>query len=211
MNTTRTYSPLWQLFSYVFHPLFIPLFIYGTLIYLTPVFGIVTYSQANNLMLNVLVNLVFFQGFTVFLLYKLKFINSIYLHTAKERIVPIFSYTVYTFWLWAFVLVKNPIQYPKVATAVAFVLFAVSATTLIINSFIKVSLHLIGMGMLVAISIIITTFYHHTIAYILWALIATLAVLLARLQGSNHTRTELIVGFILGFLPMLVIPYFFSK
>lgn len=78
-----------HLFSYVFHPLFIPLYATYYLAFIHP--GFFNGISVNNkiwVLLRVAINMVFFPAVLVLLLKGVGFIDSIFLKTQKERIVP---------------------------------------------------------------------------------------------------------------------------
>ncbi len=215
----------WQVFNYFFHPLFIP--VYATsflLFYNTNLFDLNTEVAKKSLLINVAFSLVFLQAFAVFLLKQLGFISSIYLKTQRERIAPIFIYTIFTFFVWAFVLLKNPanqtsftfdkeasstllknaVYYPKIAIRMGLAFFIASSITLICNSFYKISLHMIGVGLLLGITIVSVVKNNGSFVYVITAVIIALGVLGARLNTSNHKAFELYSGCMLGLLSMLL-------
>jgi hypothetical protein len=201
---------LWRFISYIFHPIFIPIYLFAFLIYAVPSLFIKnSISEEKSLMLNVILNLVFFQAFTVFLLKQLKFIDSIFLRTNKERIVPIFAYCVYSFWVWAFVLLKNKIHYPSIAINTGLTIFLVSSLTLVLNSFYKISMHMIGAGMALGLSIIVVIKTTANPLWILFGILLTLTILLTRKNDSDHTNFELYSGFMCGFIPMILLQFAF--
>jgi hypothetical protein len=215
----------WQVFNYLFHPLFIPLYTTCYLLfYNTNLFALNTQVAKTSLLINVVLSLIFLQAFAVFLLKQLGFINSIYLKTQRERIAPIFIYTIFTFFVWAFVLLKNPanqtsftfdkeasstllknaVYYPKIAVRMGLAFFIASSITLICNSFYKISLHMIGVGLLLGITIVGTVNNNAHYGFIIMATLIVMGVLGARLKTSNHTTFELYSGFMLGLLSMLL-------
>jgi hypothetical protein len=193
-----------QFISYLLHPLFMPLYLMAFLLRVTPeVFAANSDGQKNQLLLNILLNLVFFPALTMLLLKQLRFISSYLLPDRKERIIPVFAYTVFSFWVWAFVLMKNPANYPIIAVRLGLGLFISSALTLVCNAFYKISLHSIGAGMLAGL------FIKLCVAGILpwfWlgiALAVALIIILSRAIVSDHSRFELYSGFMVGLLPQL--------
>ncbi len=201
---------LWRFISYIFHPIFIPIYLFSFLIYAVPnLFIKNSIREENDLLINVILDLVFFQAFTVFLLKQLKFISSIYLRTNKERIVPIFAYCVYSFWVWAFVLLKNKVQYPSIAINTGLVIFLVSSLTLVLNSFYKISMHMIGAGMALGLSIIVVIKTTANPLWILLAILLNVTILLTRKNDSDHSNFELYSGFMCGCIPMVLLQFAF--
>src|SRR3954467_7190379 len=78
-----------KVISYVFHPLFIPTYVYFFLTQAFPYeFSGLLRNAAIFRTLVVFINTAFFPGIAIFLLWRLKFIESIFLKSQKERIAP---------------------------------------------------------------------------------------------------------------------------
>jgi hypothetical protein len=195
--------------SYLFHPLFIPFYITVFLLRALPgLFALNNDSQQTQLLLNVFLNLVLFPAFTLFLLKQLKFISSYLLPDRKERIIPIFAYTVFAFWVWAFILMKNPAHYPGVAVQMGLGLFLGSSLTLVCNAFYKISLHAIGAGMITGLLLALCIL---GVAPWLWLVVAVLlaaAIIFSRAVVSDHSPFELYSGFMVGLITQFVFQMF---
>src|SRR5437868_3255275 len=88
-----------HLFSYIFHPIFIPLYVYYFLAFVHPTyFSGFSVSGKVRVLISFALNTVFFPAITVFLLKGLGFIESIYLRTQKDRIIPYISSMIFFFW-----------------------------------------------------------------------------------------------------------------
>ena len=114
-NTTVASYPLPQskiinlfgrFLSYVFHPLFIPAYIAAYVIYLHP-YAFSSFDDRQKLvrLISIFTISAFFPAITVFLLWRLKFADSIFLRTQKERIIPYVASITYFF--WAFYVSRN--------------------------------------------------------------------------------------------------------
>src|SRR5690349_9323551 len=78
-----------KIISYIFHPLFIPTYIFLWLALRFPYeFAGITPTGLMLRKISVFWITAFFPAFSVFLLWRLKFIDSIFLKTKKERIIP---------------------------------------------------------------------------------------------------------------------------
>jgi hypothetical protein len=201
---------LWKIYSYIFHPIFIPVFLFSFLLYVCPnSFTNNTISQKKSLLANILLNLVFFPAFTVLLLRKLKFIESYTMENRKERTFSIFAYSVYAFWVWAFVLYKNPANYDVVGVKTGLVIFICSSIALLCNAFYKISLHLIGAGMCVALGLYAVIMLQANPLWILFALLLAGTILGSRKLVGSHSNFELYSGFMCGLLLMLLVQFAF--
>ncbi len=196
-----------QLISYLFHPLFVPTFFMLYLIKVLPYeFAGITEWQLKLRVFSVFWLTAFFPAFAVFLLWRLKFSESIFLRTQKERVIP-YVITMFFYW-WMYYLSRNFTDQPLALKFFYFGIFIASSLGLIVNNFIKVSLHAMGVsGLLMAVLLVNL---HYPISNVLWVGVAILLssiVVSARMIVSDHTKQELIIGFVIGLLTQ-VMAYF---
>jgi nitrate reductase NapE component len=86
-------------FSYLFHPVFVPLYIIFFLLYIHPsAFSGFSEQEKKQTVLIILLNLVLFPLITVLLLKAVGFIDSLYLRTQKDRIIPYIASGIFFFW-----------------------------------------------------------------------------------------------------------------
>jgi hypothetical protein len=196
-----------QLISYLFHPLFIPTFFMLYLIRVIPYeFAGITEWQLKLRVFSVFWLTAFFPAFAVFLLWRLKFSESIFLRTQKERVIP-YVITMFFYW-WMYYLSRNFTDQPLALKFFYFGIFIASSLGLIVNNFIKVSLHAMGVsGLLMAVLLVNL---HYPISNVLWvgaAILLSAIVVSARMIVSDHTKQELVIGFAIGVLTQ-VMAYF---
>ncbi|MFZ4056675.1 MAG: hypothetical protein ACOYKE_00990 [Ferruginibacter sp.] len=201
-HTPAVQSPvlsfLAKLISYVFHPVFIPLYVTWFLTYVHPGyfagFGV---EGKRRILLLVTLNAVLFPIITVLLLKGLGFIDSLFLRTQKDRIIPYIASMIFFFWT-QYVLREQP-QVPRVIVAFMFGVFISSSAALIANIYNKVSMHAIGVGGLIGVLLMVV--YQNTMLMTLplsvGFLIAGL-VCSSRLMVSDHSHREIITGFAIG-------------
>ncbi len=184
--------------SYIFHPLFIPTYFLLYLIQNIPYeFAGITPWQLQLRVFSVFWLTAFFPAFSVFLLWKLKFSDSIYLRTQKERIIP-YVITMFFYW-WMYYLSRHFNDQPLALKYFYFGIFIASAIGLVINNFIKVSLHGIGVGgMLMAVILAGIMYPIQNIFWVSIAIVITSLVMSARMMVSNHTNKELWIGLMVG-------------
>lgn len=192
-----------KIISYVFHPLFIPTYIFGFLVYQFPYeFADITNWQLKLKIFSVFWMTAFFPAFAVFLLWRLNFIKSIYLRTFKERIIPYFI-TMFFYW-WMYYLSKNQTDQPAVLKFFYFGIFWSAIIGVIINNFIKISLHTIAAGSAVTAMILFSFFYHIHLGLPIIITIALAAIVAtSRLLVSDHTNLEIYSGLGLGIVCQL--------
>lgn len=189
--------------SLVFHPLFIPVYLSWFLIYIHPVLPAFTAEDKTRLLVRFFIMYTMFPLVTIFLAKGLGFINSIYLKTQKDRIIPYVACGVYYFWMW-YVLHNQP-EFPKVFVLLSLAIFLASSAGLLINSFIKVSMHSISIGVMVTYLILIAFTDDSSFGvYLSVGLFIGGLVCTARLLTSDHRPVEVYVGLVIGILAQLV-------
>lgn len=139
---------------------------------------------------------VFLPVVTVLLLKGLGFIESIHLHTQKERIIPLVA--CITFFFWSFYVSKQ-LNDPLELRAFLLATFLCASAALLMNVTHKVSLHIQGAG--IAVAFFILLLFHQSLADIP---ALTIVILVAGLGGSarllqeKHTPFEIWSGFFSG-------------
>jgi hypothetical protein len=196
-----------NILSYVFHPLFIPTYVAAFLIYIHPscFAGTAPDEKARSLTL-IAINTIMFPGITVLLLKGLKFIDSIFLRTQKDRIIPYIASGTYYF--WAFWVLKNQ-AYPPLMIGFMLGVFICTYAALLVNIYSKISMHAIGMGGMLGLFLIIM---RSNTMLMTWPLAAALLiaglVCTARLLVSNHRPSEIYSGLLLGIACQLIASFF---
>ena len=187
-----------KIISYIFHPLFIPTYIFVFLVKQFPVeFSDITLWKLKLKVFSVFWMTAFFPAFAVFLLWRLKLSDSIYLRTQKERVIPYFV-TMFFYW-WMYYLSKNQTDQPLVLKFFYFGIFWSAIIGVIINNFIKISLHTIAAGSALMALILFAFYYQANLGFaISCAVLLTGIIATARLLVSNHTTLEIYSGLALG-------------
>src|SRR4051794_25833329 len=143
-----------HVFSFIFHPLFIPCYIAFFLIYIHP-YAFAGFGEKGKLFkwIQVFISTCFFPAFSVFLLARLGFAQSIQLKNQKERIIP---YTLsMIFFFWAFYVSKNQPDNPPLLIILLLGLFITCIAGMLANIYFKVSMHGMAMGGLVMFFIVL--------------------------------------------------------
>lgn len=193
-----------KIISYIFHPVFIPVYVAWFLIYIQPyLFISLPGWKQTTTMIQFLVMYSFFPLVTTFLLKGLGFIKSIYLPTQRDRIIPYVICMIYYFWVW-YVLNNQP-EYPAAMVQFSLAIFIASIGGLMGNIYMKISMHTIAMG-------IMTTFmlleaFSQDISFTLYISITVLIaglVTTARFIVSDHTAKEIYTGLVVGVISQLI-------
>lgn len=187
-----------KIVSYVFHPLFIPTYVFIFLIYQVPYeFAGITPFQLQLKLFSIFWLTAFFPAFAVFLLWRLKFSESIFLRTQKERIVP-YIITMFFYW-WMYYLSRNFTDQPAVLKFFYMGIFVATVFGLILNNYFKISLHAMGVGGALAAIILFAMYYQVPlgVSMSITALITGI-VCTSRFLVSDHTNKEIYVGLFVG-------------
>lgn len=192
-----------QVLSYLFHPLFIPTYIFIWTFERFPFeFSGIKQDDLFFRLIGVFWTTAFFPAFAVFLLWRLKFIESIHVKTQKERIIP-YVISMFFYW-WMYYLSRNFTDQPISLKYFYLGIFVCTAIALVINNFIKISMHAIGVGGAV-MYMIITCFHYNSYlgADLAFAFMVTGAICTARFLVSDHSPAEIYTGLFVGMLCQL--------
>ncbi|MEO7312057.1 MAG: hypothetical protein ABIX01_16765 [Chitinophagaceae bacterium] len=189
-----------QALSYLFHPMFIPALVTGVLLWLHPINNLLLSDmQKPRMFAMVLIYTGMFPAVAVFLLWRLKFIGSIFLRTQKERIIP-FVIAMF-FFFWIYYVSRNLDSFPISLKQFLMGVFLSSASALFSNIYTKISMHALAMGGMVGFSFVQQFSDNHWQSN--WSLAALLlagAVCSARLILKAHRPVDVYAGFFVGVL-----------
>jgi hypothetical protein len=198
------------LISYLFHPIFLVPLMAAYLIYGTPslYLGMDPHLKSQRL-ITVILNDVFFPLLSILLMKGLGFIKSIKLKDQKDRIIPYVA--TLTFYFWAWMAMRSFNDTPSVMTAMLFGAFLSVSIALVLNSFLKISMHAIGVGGLLMFMLLMGFEGAEGVGLPLTlSILITGLVFTARMMVSDHTDRELSLGFIVGLLCQLAGFAFFA-
>ena len=196
-----------NLFSYLFHPLFIPLYLTLFLLYIHPsAFAGFSAFEKKQTAFIVALNLLFFPLMSVLLLKGVGFIDSLFLKTQKDRIIPFIACGIFFF--WAYTVFKEQHQYPRILVSYIFGIFLASSAALLANIYFKVSMHAIGVGGLLGSFFIL--FYTNSMQ-MTWPLCAVLLITglacTSRLILKAHRPFDIYGGLLIGIISQLAAAY----
>ncbi len=189
-----------KVLSYVFHPLFIPIYITLVLLWLHPLNAlIIDYRQRVLMTISIFVSTAFFPAIAIFLLWRLKFIENMYIREQKERIIP---YVVSMFfYFWIYYVSRNLEFFPLDLRQFLMGVFLSAASALFANIYTKISMHGIAVGGIVGFAILQQLSDAHWLP--MWTHIAIViagAVCTARLVLNEHKPVDVYAGFFTGVL-----------
>ncbi|MBX9784416.1 MAG: hypothetical protein K2X48_14090 [Chitinophagaceae bacterium] len=190
-------------FSWLFHPLLLIVWVSWYLLYVNDLIflGMDSFDRLK-VFLRILSTSVFLPLITVLLLKGLGFIKSIQLRTQKERIIPYVACITFFFWSY---YVSKQLDDPGELRAFLLTLFITASAALIINNYMKISMHALGAGSLFCFFMLLL--FHGRIEESLPLLAVVFVsgiICSSRLIASDHYPFEVGFGFVMGFLIQLV-------
>jgi hypothetical protein len=197
-----------MLVSYLLHPLFIPIYVACFLLFIHPLlFAGYEHVAKLHLLATVFVNLTLLPAVTVFLCWRLKFIDSMYMKTQKERIIPLAAAMIFYFWCW-FVL-RNFSEIPGLFRQFLLGSFITIIMAWMANIYFKISLHALAAGgLLCFILLLVFSFEGGSAGYLAIAAVVAGLVCSSRLMLDAHRPVEVYSGFILGIVSQVLAVWF---
>jgi len=206
-----------QLISLVFHPLLITTYMLVILLLVNPyMFGVpsIFNEEARILILIIFASTFFIPAFAVLMMRMLGLSESMEMEKKEDRIIPYIATSVFYLAMFRFLLSDNsvPVAFKAFVLGVVIALFV----AFFINLFSKISIHAVGMGGLLAMTIIMMTssysygnflfkseiFGDQLIslnALLMSVIIICGLVASARLFLNAHNIHDLLGGFLVGF------------
>lgn len=194
-----------QIFSYVFHPLFIPVIATWYIAFIQAgYFTGIPYGEKIYVLVRVAYNTIFFPAFTIILLKALGFIDSIFLRTRRERIIPYIAANIFYFWMY--LVFRSQPEVPLILTSFIFGIFLSSSFALLANIYFKISMHALGVGALLGL-LLLVIFSGSSYGVFLPAMLIILLtgfVCTSRLIVSDHMPFDIYAGIFIGMLSQLI-------
>lgn len=193
-----------KLVSLVFHPLFIPVYLAWFLVRVQPyLFASFNEADKSIVVIRFAVMYTLFPLATVLIAKALGFIDSIYLKTQKDRIIPYIACGLYYFWMWY--VLRNQLQFPPIILSMSMAIFIAASIGLMANIYFKVSMHAMSMGVMVAFmfGLALTTDINMSFYLSISILIAGI-VCTARMINEDHVPFEVYSGFIIGIVSQMM-------
>jgi len=191
-----------RLFSFIFHPLLVPVYFLLILYQLKLPEVMLVPDKYKVLMLAFVFSTTFLMPVLfALLLWAMKIIKNLYVHGREERTIPMIGVAVFYF-ITFYALKRMPV-FP------VFKLFMLGSTVLVllgivINYFYKISLHLMAWGGFVAALTGMSFQFHQTFYFWLFLVVFSSGLVgFARIQCRAHNHTQINLGFLLGFVVML--------
>lgn len=192
-------------FSYLFHPIFIPIF--GALLYFELNENFFVIEQIYLILIQISIIMVFIPICFFYLLRTLGKVDSIMLSSVAERKIPLAVQAVLIG-----ILIGKSITADTVPELYYFFLGGLASTmmTLVLSLLrVKASLHMMSIVALTAFTIGLSMHNQINALYIIaFLILANGLVAASRLEMKAHNDTELIIGILCGLLPQVALWYF---
>jgi hypothetical protein len=193
-----------NLVSYIFHPIFLPLYAVWFIAYVHPSYlsGFAAGMRLRTVLITAQ-NAVFYPLFCVLLLKGVGFISSIFLKTQKDRIIPYMACGIFFF--WTFTVFKEQGLFPTILPSFMLGVFLASSGALLANIYFKISMHAIGIGGLLGLFIVITGTNSMLMTWPLSLVLLIVGLVCsARLLISDHTPRDIYTGLVIGILSQFI-------
>jgi hypothetical protein len=204
-STTGSYIA--RFISIIFHPVFVPALVYACILYVSPDILIGVAEKSRNWWLVIIAYItITFPLLVVFLLWRLKFIQSMHMHETRERYGPLIASML--FYFWTFWLFHKQFQAPLLIQSFLLGVFLTTVMLFMATIFFKISLHAGAWGTVFMFSILCAI---HQASYAVFTIIVVVLISgmvgTARLYLKEHTPGQLYSAYILGMV-MQAIAYF---
>ena len=189
--------------SYVFHPVFMPTVMTLALYKLAPVsFAGMDIRELKLWLFRIGLSTLFFPLFSVALMKALGFIESLHLHTTKDRIIPLIATMI--FYFWAEHIAANIPNTPLILRVLLMGAYWGIIMVFLINIFMKISMHTTAAGGMIGILIVLMIISRVNMVIPLFIALAISGIIgTARMLLGAHRIWEIWLGYILGALVML--------
>lgn len=188
-----------RILSWVFHPLFVGAMMMYFLAFVHPTMFLAVPEKAKLLRFVTYVNNnVVFPSLVAVLMRALGFSRSLHMEDRRERIVPFMATVIFFFWTYH--VFRNQPEMPEASTDMCQGVFLSACCALVLNAFMKVSLHAVGVGGLVGLMwVLMSTGHLHAAWPMAVSVLLAGLVCTSRLLITDHTMAEISVGLIIGF------------
>lgn len=193
--------------SWIFHPLLIPLYASYFLLFIHPSYfsGFSEQSKKQVLLIAAL-NGVMFPIISTLLLKALGFIDSFFMKSRRDRIIPYIICNIFFF--WTYTVFHKQEMYPSILSSFWLGIFLACSAALMANIYFKISMHTIGVGGITGLFLFIALQHSMLMTWpFAFVILVSGAVATARLMISDHSEKEIYSGFLVGLLSQLIAAY----
>lgn len=191
-----------KIISYIFHPLFIPVYMGWFFIYELRLFPGQDAWHKTMLIIQFFVSYTLLPLVTVLIAKALGFVKTVYLKTQKDRIIPYIATMIFYFWMW---YVSKNLNFPKESVMFSLAVFIATCLGVFFNTYLKVSMHGLSVGVVITLLFIVSLGSSINFGpYLSAALFLAGLVCTARLINADHKPVEVYGGLLLGFAAQMI-------
>lgn len=191
-----------KVISYLFHPLFVPVYMGWFFVRVLRLFTALDDWHQSLLLIQFFVNYTLLPLVTVLIAKGVGFIDTIYLKTQRDRIIPYIAVMIFYFWVWY--VFRNQ-GFPRETILFSFAAFLSVCFGVFVNSFIKVSMHALSMGVVATLLLILSLKGTNNFGpYVSIGLLIAGLVCTARLINNDHKPFDVYAGLFLGALAQVI-------
>lgn len=200
-------KPLLRFFSYLMHPLLMPILGVVIYFYVTPKFVPESFMYAKLFALSILTIVV--PVLFYFLLESINLVSDKELGQVRERRIPLMIQVAIT--LMILKLIINGYEFPELYIFFFGILLSATAAFLCSLVRFKASLHMVGVSGVLVFVAGLSMVYQSNFLVLIAALIIGIGFTAAsRIQAKAHTMIELLAGIIVGGLPQVLLFAFYK-
>jgi len=191
-----------KIITYLFHPMFMPVVMAIVMSYFNKSeYAGITNAQRGSILVNIILNTIFFPLITTLLLKALGFIESIQLRTSKERIIPLIATMIFYFWnYWSLKHLNTPLSLRVLMLGAYWGVILVFMA----NIFIKVSMHTAAAGGAIGVVIVSMMIGNYNLLIpLLFTMLVAGIIGTARMVLQAHKPGEIWLGYMIGILVQL--------
>lgn len=193
-----------RIISFLFHPLVLPLYGFAVLILVSPEEFRYSAESLSKVQAQFFVNMILFPLIALILMIALGFVKDFYLTDRRQRVAPLMA-TMIFYW-WTNFMFGRRIEVPEIMellTTGAFI--GVVLAFMITMVLFKISLHAIGMGVIIGLVVALGPISDISVLLILLAAIVVAGCVgTARLMVGEHNNKEVYSGYAVGLASQLL-------
>lgn len=195
---------IYKVIGYVFHPVFVPALVMAYLLMVshTPELSV---AEGNNTkwLLIVAYSTIVFPLLVTFLLWRMKFIESMEMKNPRERYIPLIASMLFYFWVfWVFHKSLDANRWFQIFLLGNFLIAVFTFLGTLLN---KVSLHTAAyVGVFLYVLFLNSATQFQDTPLLLMATVCIIVIPYSRYQLGAHDKKQLILGAICGAIPILI-------
>lgn len=196
-----------KIISHTFHPIVFPMI--GVLLYFIFIPRYISSDTKRKLLISIFISTYILPIAFMYLIKRLKFINSYCLKTIEERKFPLLFFTILSYLLG--ILLYRTHVVPRLALFFFGITLTLLIAYLLTFANFKISLHTIGAGGLIGfLGLLSYTYELNLIGIIAFFFIIAGYIASSRLKLEAHKEKEVYFGFILGLAMQLIVYYAYN-